>query len=261
MMETKKERFIRAWKSVFDLDEVKDDDNFFEVGGDSMKGVQLISILAGYGLKLDMLKLYTQPTVEELVEAAEEMDPVEIPADVINGSLSGEEIEKYLADPTVRKAIAEFGIRPEDVMEKLGTGTKASGAEEPKAAAGAGEIPPFTGGQPGAVPPFTGGPSDAVPPFMSIQPGAIPVQGGYLVPVPVMYYFVPAVDPDGKPAQPPAASQSSGAFSIPGTLPPQGALPFPGATPIPVMAYPAFLQWPYGTGNTTENTDPDRKEE
>ncbi|MBR3244889.1 MAG: acyl carrier protein [Parasporobacterium sp.] len=248
MKETKKERFIQAWKTVFDLDEVKDDDNFFEVGGDSMKGVQLISILAGYGLKLDMLKLYTQPTVEELVEAAEEMEPVEIPADVINGSMSGEEIEKYLADPTVRKAMAEFGIRPEDVMEKMRTNTKASGAEEPKATAGAGGIPPFTGAEPGAVPPFVGGQPGAVPPFVALQPGAIPVQGGYLIPVPVMYYFVPFTGPDGKPVQQPTANSFPGDAAI------------SGSAPIPVMAYPVFPQWSYGVDNTPENMDSNNKE-
>lgn len=237
MKETKKERFIQAWKTVFDVDEVKDDDNFFEVGGDSMKGVQLISILAGYGLKLDMLKLYTQPTVEELVEAAEEMEPVEIPAEVINGNLSGEEIEKYLADPAIRKAMAEFGIRPEDVMEKMRTNTKASGAEEPKATAGAGGIPPFTGAQPGAV-----------PPFVALQPGAIPVQGGYLIPVPVMYYFVPFTGPDGKPVQQPAANSFPGDAAI------------SGSAPVPVMAYPVFPQWSYGVDNTHENMDSNNKE-
>ena len=136
-METKKERFIRAWKTVFEVDEVKDDDNFFEVGGDSMKGVQLISALAGCGLKLDMLKLYTQPTVEELVEAAEEMEPVEIPAEMLNGSLSGKDLEKYLADPTVRKAMAEFGVKAEDIKDSACADTEGPGAEEPTAAAGA----------------------------------------------------------------------------------------------------------------------------
>ena len=56
----KKDLFVEAWKTVFDVDEVKDDDNFFEVGGDSMKGVQLVACLAEKGLKLDMLKIYTQ---------------------------------------------------------------------------------------------------------------------------------------------------------------------------------------------------------
>lgn len=210
-METKKERFIRAWKTVFEVDEVKDDDNFFEVGGDSMKGVQLISALAGCGLKLDMLKLYTQPTVEELVEAAEEMEPVEIPAEMLNGSLSGKDLEKYLADPTVRKAMAEFGVKAEDIKDSACADTEGPGAEEPKAAAGAA-------------------------PFVAVQPGAIPVQGGYLIPVPVVYYFVPS-GPDGAPAPPPEA------------------------VPVPVTAYPAVLQWPYGTVRCPENTKPDKKEE
>lgn len=255
-METKKERFTDAWKTVFEVEEVRDDDNFFEIGGDSMKGVQLLGALAERGLKLDMLKLYTQPTVEELVEAAEEMEPVAIPADVMSGNLSGEELEKYLADPTIQKAMDEFGIRPEDIMEKMGTKEKKSEAEAPKAAGGegAGAVPPFMGAQPGAVPPFVGMQPGELPPFMSAQPGTGPLQPGYLIPVPVMYYFVPVSDLKGLPAQP------QGVPPFPGFAPIPGVTPIQGATPIPVMAYPVYLSRPNGMGEKPEETDPDKKE-
>lgn len=242
MEETKRERFVKAWKTVFDVAEVKDDDNFFEVGGDSMKGVQLVSALAGCGLKLDMLKLYTQPTVEELVEAAEEMEPVMIPADVISGNLSGEEIEKYLADPTVRKAMTEFGIRVEDVMEKSGMNVKDSNAEEKKTAA------------------------DGLPPSMGVQPGTMPLQAGYLIPVP-MYYFVPVSGAEGMCALPQdvfkfakaAPTPDTSAFSGVASLP--GAVSFMGAAPVPLMAYPVYMARPDGTGNPSKNEDSDKKEE
>lgn len=245
MEETKRERFVKAWETVFDVAEVKDDDNFFEVGGDSMKGVQLVSALAGYGLKLDMLKLYTQPTVEELVEAAEEMEPVDIPADVISGNLSGEEIEKYLADPMVQKAMTEFGIRVEDVRGKIGMSEKKSNEEEKKAA---GRIPPSPG----------------------VQPGAAPLQAGYFIPVPMMYYFVPVSGSDkmcvppqeaftfAEAAPTPDAASFPGVASLPG-LP--GTVPFVWAAPVPLMAYPVYPVWPNETGNPSKNADSDKKEE
>ena len=111
----KKERFIEAWKTIFNTEEVNDDDNFFEVGGDSLKGTQLLGILASKGLKLDMLKIYTMPTVEEMIEELEEMDPVEIPEELFMGQVSEEELEKFLQDSSVKKAMADFGIREEDI--------------------------------------------------------------------------------------------------------------------------------------------------
>ena len=124
-------------------------------------------------------------------------------------------------------------------MEKMGTKGKKSEAEAPKAAGGegAGAVPPCMGAQPGAV-----------PPFMSAQPGAMPLQPGYLIPVPVMYYFVPASDLEGLPAQP---------QNVP---PIPGFAPIPGASPIPVMAYPVYLAWPNGAGTKPEETDSDKKE-
>ena len=219
----KKEGFIEAWKTVFDVEEVKDDDNFFEVGGDSLKGVQLLGCLAEKGLKLDMLKIYTMPTVEEMVEELEEMDPVEIPQEIFTGQVTEEQLEKYLQDPSVRKAMADFGIREEDIRENVKTvdpapakqeAAEESGKQAPQGMPGAGSMPGF-GMPPGAVPFCM-----LAPPAPGGAPNG-PVQG-YLVPVQLMM-FIPAVGPDGK------------ALPVP-----------PGAIPFPMMPCP---------GNPSETQD------
>lgn len=74
----KKALFTQIWKEVLGVTEAGDSDNFFEAGGDSVKGMQLIGKLAQKGLKLDMLKLYTEPTVEQLVDQIEETEPVNL---------------------------------------------------------------------------------------------------------------------------------------------------------------------------------------
>ena len=47
----KKDLLVEAWKSVLNVDSVNDDDNFFEVGGDSIKGAQLVGWLIQKGPK------------------------------------------------------------------------------------------------------------------------------------------------------------------------------------------------------------------
>ena len=104
----KKELFVQAWKSVFGVDSVNDDDNFFEVGGDSIKGVQLVGWLIQKGLKLDMLKIYTAPTVAELVEALEETQPMAVPAEL----LTKDNADRFMKDPVVQQAMANMGGMP-----------------------------------------------------------------------------------------------------------------------------------------------------
>ena len=215
----KRARFVQAWRTVFGVDDVRDDDNFFEVGGDSLKGVQLVGALAEQGLKLDMLKIYTQPTVEELIAELEEMDPVELPQELVGGALTGEQLEGYLQDPSVRKAMADFGIRAEDVAGGYaGARPAPEPAPQPASAPGAGAAP-----APGAQP-FPG----AMLYGMPQPPQGLPQQGGYLVPVQLMLY-VPAFGPDGAPLQPP-----------------QGAVPFP------MMSWPAPAA-PAGSAPTSAN--------
>ena len=96
----KKELFMQAWKEVLGVPEVKDEDNFFEAGGDSIKGVQLVGWLTQKGLSLDMLKLYTSPTVSELVNALEDAQPMAVPREM----LTKDNVESFLKDPTVQEA-------------------------------------------------------------------------------------------------------------------------------------------------------------
>ena len=104
----KKELFVQAWKSVFGVETVNDDDNFFEVGGDSIKGVQLVGWLIQKGLKLDMLKIYTAPTVAELVEELEETQPMAVPAELLNK----DNVDRFMKDPAVQQAMASMGMVP-----------------------------------------------------------------------------------------------------------------------------------------------------
>ena len=187
----KRERFAEAWKTVFGVDVVQDDDNFFEVGGDSMKGVQLVACLAEKGLKLDMLKIYTQPTVEEMAECLEEMVPVDLPDELFTSELSSSDMEKYMQDPSVQKVMETFGIKAEDKGGKpAGDAKPGTTAETAKA------VQTVVGGMPAG--PVWG----------------IPYGQGYLIPVQMMLYAVPAEGSEG------------------------AAPPFPGAVPVSLVPFP-----------------------
>lgn len=88
---------------------MNDDDNFFEVGGDSIKGVQLVGWLIQKGLKLDMLKIYTAPTVAELVDALEETQPMAVPSEL----LTKDNMDRFMKDPVVQQAMANMGGMPQ----------------------------------------------------------------------------------------------------------------------------------------------------
>ena len=74
----------QAWKEVFEVDEVADDADFFEEGGDSIKAVQLASWLMQKGVKLDLGKIFYTPVLSQMAETLEETDPVYVPDELMN---------------------------------------------------------------------------------------------------------------------------------------------------------------------------------
>ncbi|WP_045926269.1 surfactin non-ribosomal peptide synthetase SrfAA [Bacillus siamensis] len=59
------------WQEVLGLDQIGISDNFFTLGGDSIKGIQMASRLNQHGYKLEMKDLFQHPTIEELVSYVE----------------------------------------------------------------------------------------------------------------------------------------------------------------------------------------------
>ncbi|MEC0439212.1 surfactin non-ribosomal peptide synthetase SrfAA [Bacillus subtilis] len=59
------------WQDVLGMPEVGVTDNFFSLGGDSIKGIQMASRLNQHGWKLEMKDLFQHPTIEELTQYVE----------------------------------------------------------------------------------------------------------------------------------------------------------------------------------------------
>ncbi len=55
-----------VWEKVLEIERVGIKDNFFNLGGDSIKAIQVLSKLNTYKLKLDMRDIFEHPFIEEL---------------------------------------------------------------------------------------------------------------------------------------------------------------------------------------------------
>ena len=91
--EEKNKLLKQAWTEVFETEDVSDDADFFEEGGDSIKAVQLSSWLVQKGLKLDLGKIFYTPVLSQMAEALEETDPVYVPEQLLTKDIMK---EKYL---------------------------------------------------------------------------------------------------------------------------------------------------------------------
>lgn len=57
---------VKVWQEVLKVDRIGIRDNFFNLGGDSIKAIQILSRLNAYSLKLAMQDLFKHPLIEEL---------------------------------------------------------------------------------------------------------------------------------------------------------------------------------------------------
>ena len=89
----KKELLIQAWKEIFEVEQVSEDADFFEDGGDSIKAVQLSSWLLQKGIKLDLGKIFYTPVLSQMAETLEETDPVYVPEEMVTKELIGSKID------------------------------------------------------------------------------------------------------------------------------------------------------------------------
>ncbi|WP_137936792.1 non-ribosomal peptide synthetase [Chitinivorax sp. B] len=64
------QQLVDIWQSVLGLDQIGIHDNFFALGGDSLRGVQAIGQARGLGLNLSLVDLFAQQTIAELARIA-----------------------------------------------------------------------------------------------------------------------------------------------------------------------------------------------
>ena len=75
---------IEVWKKVLNLQQISVTDNFFEIGGDSIKSIQAVSMLREVGYKITVKDIFIYQTVEELAKKVS-MDTKEIKVRSVKG--------------------------------------------------------------------------------------------------------------------------------------------------------------------------------
>ncbi|MCY8969868.1 condensation domain-containing protein, partial [Bacillus atrophaeus] len=86
------------WQDVLGIPDIGISDNFFTLGGDSIKGIQMASRLNQHGLKLEMKDLFQHPTIEELVSYVERTEGKEADQGPVEGEAILTPIQRWFFD-------------------------------------------------------------------------------------------------------------------------------------------------------------------
>lgn len=90
---------VKVWSKVLVTKKIGIYDNFFSLGGDSIKGIQIAAHLRDYNYKLDMMDLFKYPTIYQL---SEKIVPIIDAVDqkIIQGSSNLSPIQKWFFSQT-----------------------------------------------------------------------------------------------------------------------------------------------------------------
>jgi amino acid adenylation domain-containing protein/non-ribosomal peptide synthase protein (TIGR01720 family) len=66
VLSEKQQILLETWKSIFKDNEITINDNFFDLGGDSISSIQIISRLLSQGYELDIENFFAHPTICQL---------------------------------------------------------------------------------------------------------------------------------------------------------------------------------------------------
>ena len=111
----------QAWKEVFGVDEVADDADFFEEGGDSIMAVQLSSWLVQKGVKLDLGKIFYTPVLSDMAETLEKTDAMFVPEELLTKDIMQKKLDEVMQEPSSPQGDDDQQICDPETMEQEGT--------------------------------------------------------------------------------------------------------------------------------------------
>ena len=115
-----KELFAQAWKEVFQVEEVTDDTDFFEAGGDSIMAVQLAAWLIQKGVKLDLVDLFTSATFGAIAEKLTEGEPMYVPEEMMTKEIAAKEMGFSSVEEAEAAEKAGFGAPAMNMQSPMG---------------------------------------------------------------------------------------------------------------------------------------------
>ena len=69
----REQALVEMWRQLLQVDDIGPDDNFFDLGGDSILALQVVARAGDLGLRIRPQQLYDDPTISGLLRAAEDM--------------------------------------------------------------------------------------------------------------------------------------------------------------------------------------------
>ena len=88
------EKLTEIWQQVLGIEKIGINNNFFEIGGDSIKAIQVSARLQKYGLKMEIKDLFLNPTVKQLSQYVKKTDRV-IPQGPVEGEVPLTPIQQW----------------------------------------------------------------------------------------------------------------------------------------------------------------------
>ncbi|SHO52357.1 non-ribosomal peptide synthetase [Anaerocolumna xylanovorans] len=66
------EKLVKVWQEVLGMEQIGIKDDFFDLGGDSLKAVEIVSKAENEGISISLTEMYSNPTIEELTKRISE---------------------------------------------------------------------------------------------------------------------------------------------------------------------------------------------
>ncbi|MFW3610734.1 amino acid adenylation domain-containing protein, partial [Staphylococcus caprae] len=89
---------LKIWEEVLNVSNISIDDNFFEIGGDSISTIQVVSKCKESGIHLTTKDIFSYQTVRELAEVVKKTQKLNINQDMVKGELPVTPIQSWFFD-------------------------------------------------------------------------------------------------------------------------------------------------------------------
>jgi len=98
---------VEIWESLLAKSNISTIDNFFEIGGDSIKAIQMISRLRQRGFACNIQSLLIQPTIKQLVPLLKKISP-RVSQNPVTGPVKLTPIQKWLLQKNDLSCVQHF---------------------------------------------------------------------------------------------------------------------------------------------------------
>ncbi len=93
----------KIWKQILNAKQIGIDDSFFDLGGDSIKAIQIASRLNKYKMKLEIKDLLSNPTIREVASYVREIGAANIVDEALEGEVALSPIQEWFFEQKLKK--------------------------------------------------------------------------------------------------------------------------------------------------------------